>query len=143
MTYIDKVEDQQLMKLVGINDKELSLSIYLNLVPQTGISFLLKYPFVINQYTRYLSYYSRTQRTFLIGEFKANASRCRRQLISDTNATHLVTGIDSGIHVILILQCSSEYQPQLEGHEEELLTHITNTNVFSNIHHLGKLNKTR
>ena len=138
-------------------DKELSLSIYLNLLSCTGMTLLLENPFLIDRYTRYLSYSYRTRQTLFNDDLKTAQSNLHSQSIWETNATHLVTGIDFGIGVIVVLQCSPQHQSELDAlldkihgqlkidnyqlgpEEQNLLSHITKTYIFSNVPQLSNL----
>ena len=86
------LEYEHLAKLLGI-DKELTLSIYLDLTSPTGMTLLLQDPFIIDKYTRYFSYSCRTKRTYVDKNYNTIKSNSDRKLIFNTDATHLVVGV--------------------------------------------------
>jgi hypothetical protein len=152
-------ETQRLLEIVDI-DQQLQLSITLKIVQPTGIASLINYPHSIDRYTRFLYFY---QTTFIDScNNDTNIIKKSHQFfISETSATHIITEVVWGVHVIIVLQLSPDHEAsidrlldtmrqhlvnsmsfeQLIQENVAVLQRITSTTVYSNIPDLTKLTK--
>jgi GTP-binding protein EngB required for normal cell division len=147
-------ESQNLLRMIDIQD-DLRLSILLNLVPKTGISLLIDYPYRITEYTRFLHYIYIRREEYL----RDDAKKVRKELessIHKTDATHIITGINWGIEFVAVLQLPGDAEMaaqidtilnkmctslndskhrdlKLSPNKQNLLGEIKNTEVYSNI----------
>jgi GTP-binding protein EngB required for normal cell division len=94
--------NQNLLRLLSI-DEQLRLSILLKLVPSQGIASIIDYPYRTNKHTRLLcySYVDRIQR--LPGRME-DARQFINSSISPTKATHIITSVEWGIDLVVVLQ---------------------------------------
>ena len=151
------VKNKNLSDIVRI-DKELCLSIYLEMVDSKGISELIKLPFIIDEYTRYLSYYYATKEIrYPDGNLATIKAKHISKAVNVENATHVITQIKFGIHIVIILQLSPDDESELdqllnkirgqlyrntfrtESGEIDLLKRLTRIHVFSNIADINAL----
>ena len=149
-----------LPRLFGFRD-ELQLNILLNLTLKTGMALLFDHSHSITELTRILDFH------YVNGEERlydnANEIRCSiQQLIPQTSATHIVTGVSWGHRMVAILQLppeketvekiddilekirisleSNQIELKLETNEESLLKTIRETKIYSNAPELTRMN---
>ncbi|CAF2060055.1 unnamed protein product, partial [Rotaria magnacalcarata] len=114
------------------SDKELCLSIYLNLAAADGIPSLIKRTSIIDRYARYISYY------YLTKQYQANIEQSNlksnevKKLLNSTAATHIVTEIKYGIHVIMIIKLCPDNESSFDELFKKLKTQLKN-NTFEKV----------
>ncbi|CAF3559269.1 unnamed protein product [Rotaria sp. Silwood1] len=93
----DKHENRNLLRLIDF-PADLRLSVLSNLVEPTGIASVVNYPFVIDEYTRifYYSYLVRNQALLDVNSIQPQ--------IGTASATHVITAVDCGIDVVVLLR---------------------------------------
>ncbi|CAF1341458.1 unnamed protein product, partial [Adineta steineri] len=150
-------QTQNLLEMVGI-DRQLRLSIILQIVQPNGIASIINYPRSIDKHTRFLYFRHQSSiescHTDLIKRQKLNTS-----FKSDPPATHVITKIIGGIHAVAIIQLPHDEQAEIDillerirtslEHKEnnitmtskdrDLLNRIISTTVYSNIHTLSEI----
>ncbi|CAF4761521.1 unnamed protein product, partial [Rotaria sp. Silwood2] len=100
-------KDQKLniLQMMGV-ENELRLSILLNIREKTGISAIIDYSYPINEYTRFFYYsYLDREEQLSINPPKIQSSDESSKL--QTSATHIITGIQTGIDIIIVLELPS------------------------------------
>ncbi|CAF1267357.1 unnamed protein product [Adineta steineri] len=150
-------QTQNLLEMVGI-DRQLRLSIILQIVQPKGIASIINYPRSIDTYTRFLYF-----------RYQSSIESCHTDLIkrqkldtsfkSDPRATHVITKIIRGIHAVVIIQLPHDEQAEIDilleriraslEHKEnnilmtlkdrDLLSRIISTTVYSNICTLSEI----
>ncbi|CAF4077276.1 unnamed protein product, partial [Adineta steineri] len=137
---------------------ELYLSICSGLATAHGATVLISSPFAIDKYTRFLSYYYPTKLTYPSRQQLSERPQEVEQLLANVNATHVVTKIKYGIHVIVILQLSPKHvsdlddllgtiRKQLTTHsfnidaDNDLFRQFSNMKVFSNVSDIANSTK--
>ncbi|CAF3833554.1 unnamed protein product [Rotaria magnacalcarata] len=138
-----------------INKPEgLHLSILSGLVNVKGIASLVNDPYPLNEYTRYLLY-SYTYKEEQVSNKLKKSQKMSKSLRIPASANHIITGVNKGIDVIIVLQLPSESEfmrkidevlqricSQLKNEQtalelnlddENILGQITDTVVYSNI----------
>jgi hypothetical protein len=152
-------ETKNLLEIVDI-DHSLRANIILKIIQPTGIASIIDYPQPIDQYTRFLYFYQTTLHEScyddLIKEIKYH-----KLPISEISATHIITEIFWGIHVVVILQLppdqeaeidhllekirhsliNNEWNIEMIRKEKSLFDQIISTTVYSNISDLTKLTR--
>ncbi|CAF4115245.1 unnamed protein product, partial [Rotaria sordida] len=152
-------ECENLLRFIDI-DHQQRLSILLGLTNATGIASLINYPNIIDKNTRFLYIYQESRRESVVDN-RSRLTNALQSLNCIAYATHIITEIIWGLHILVILQLSSyqvesidtvlhklknnivDRQPmtQINSHERNLLEQIVTTTVYSNIDTLTKLNK--
>ncbi|CAF1309328.1 unnamed protein product [Adineta ricciae] len=154
-----RLKARDLLEMIGI-DKELYLSMYLNLTKSKGTSLLQNYPFTNNEYTRYFFFHQKTKHSYLAAnQFVEKAKDNPNILSANMDATHVITEIQYGIHVVVFLQLAPDnvtaldellerIQAQLvrntfsvKTNEKPLYEQFTDVKVFSNIPEIVNLTK--
>ncbi|CAF4678878.1 unnamed protein product [Rotaria sp. Silwood1] len=100
-----KDQQQSILKIIGLED-ELRLSLLLNLREKTGISAFLDYSYPINEYTWFFYYYSLDREEELSND-TSNIQSFDKSSKLQIVATHIITGIQTGIDVLVVLQLPS------------------------------------
>ena len=154
-----KPDTRNLLKFIDI-DHQLRLSIELKLVPATGIALLVSYSRSINAHTRFLYVYHETG----IQSYGNRLHELRKPVTSsasETCATHIITGIVYGIHLLVILQLPPDHEKEIDilllkmypslcnngqainmnSKDRALLNQIISTTVYSNIGELTRIKK--
>ncbi|CAF4082946.1 unnamed protein product, partial [Rotaria sordida] len=149
---------RNILRMIDI-ESDLRLSLLLNLTPKIGIAAILNYPYRINEYTRIL-YYSWVDREEQISN---DTIRNLKLINSIKPATHIITSVNYGIDILVVLQLPSETNfihgidhilqkiskslsndndiiPLLTTEENDRLRKIINIIVYSNISDLTGLN---
>ncbi|CAF3417032.1 unnamed protein product [Rotaria sp. Silwood2] len=150
---------KNLLRFMDI-DRQQRLSILLGLTNATGIASLINYPNIIDKNTRLLYICQESRR-----EFITHNRRCWTNLLQSLNcisyATHVITEIIWGLHILVILQLPSHQAKSIDGvlhklkynlvnqqsiiqinsDESSLLEQIVTTTVYSNIDALTKCKK--
>ena len=144
------LEGRNLLDIIHI-DKELCLSICLKIKDSDGVSLLINSPFTTDKYTRFLSYYYSTRQIRISHEQPIGKSKDIQKFLTNYDATHVVTKIKIGVHVVVILQLSPKHVSDLdrllekiklqlaanifkiEPNEEHFFGQFVNINVFSNM----------
>ncbi|CAF3010767.1 unnamed protein product [Rotaria sp. Silwood2] len=93
----DKLENQNVLRFINFST-DIRLSVLSNLVAPTGVASVVNYPFVIDDCTR-IFYYSYLVRDQAVLNKKTVLSERLR-----APATHVITAIDRGIHVVVLLR---------------------------------------
>ncbi|CAF4300781.1 unnamed protein product, partial [Rotaria sp. Silwood2] len=159
LTHGHAPECENLLKLVGINH-QLRLSISLEMTRATGIASLINYSQPIDEHTRLFYIYQESNR-----ELTKDHLRHLKNPVRSTNfvsfATHIVTEIIWGFHILVILQLPAnqakqidvelkkllesiihkKYMVQINSQQRTLLDQIVTTTIYSNIDVLTKLKK--
>ncbi|CAF1306272.1 unnamed protein product [Rotaria sp. Silwood1] len=150
----DKIEFQNLLQLIGFNN-EFQLSLLLNTVLPMGIALVIEYPYLIDEYTR-IFYYSYTIRQECLSMDVDNLQKSIQQSTSKDIATHIITAIDVGIDVVVILRLIPDNQKVIDNTlnkireclisntilpDEVSFDGILSTHIYSNIPDLN--NKTK
>ncbi|UJR17350.1 hypothetical protein I4U23_004245 [Adineta vaga] len=154
-----RLKARDLLDMIGI-DKELYLSIYLNLTTTKGISLLNNYPFTINEYSRYFFFHHKTKHSYLAANQYIDGTKDNPTILStNIDATHIVTEIQYGIHVVVFLQLAptnvtaldellEKIQAQLarnifsvKSNDKLLYEQFTDLKVFTNINEITNLTK--
>ncbi|CAF4911032.1 unnamed protein product [Rotaria sp. Silwood1] len=143
-------------------ENDLRLSLLLNLTPKIGIAAILNYSYRINEYTRFL-YYSWIDREEQVSNEIIRNLKLIDSIKPEISATHIITGINYGIDVLVVLQLPSEtgliseidhtlqkitrslsndndIVSLLTIEENDRLRKITNITIYSNIPDLTALN---
>ncbi|CAF4716781.1 unnamed protein product, partial [Rotaria sp. Silwood2] len=143
-------------------ENDLRLSLLLNLTPKIGIAAILNNSYRINEYTRFL-YYSWIDREEQVSNEGIRNLKLIDSIKSTTPATHIITGVNYGIDVLVVLQLPSEtglipgidhilqkisrslsndneIVSLLTTEESDQIRKITNVTVYSNISDLTALN---
>ncbi|CAF3956062.1 unnamed protein product, partial [Rotaria sordida] len=94
---------RNILRMIDI-ESDLRLSLLLNLTPKIGIAAILNYPYRINEYTRIL-YYSWVDREEQISN---DTIRNLKLINSIKPATHIITSVNYGIDILVVLQLPSE-----------------------------------
>ncbi|CAF3166627.1 unnamed protein product [Rotaria sp. Silwood2] len=149
-------ECQNLLEMMKF-DCELRLSIYLKLVPVNGIASLIDYPRRIDQHTRFIYFQYKTHTESCSDSFDMS----QIPSFSKTFATHIITEINWGMNIIIVLQLAPDQAikvdsilnqicmslindkraMEMDQKEEDLCNNIISTTVYSNIDEFTKLNK--
>ncbi|CAF4658784.1 unnamed protein product, partial [Rotaria sp. Silwood1] len=149
-------ESQNLLALMKF-DAELRLSIYLKLVPVNEIASLINYPRRIDKYTRFLYFHQRTYTE----SCQDNLDNLQTPSFSKTFATHIITEVDWGINIVIVLQLAPDqaikidsilekicislthdtHAMNMDEDEKDLCDNIISTTVYSNIDEFTKLTK--
>ncbi|CAF3072145.1 unnamed protein product, partial [Rotaria sp. Silwood2] len=97
-------KDQKLniLQMMGV-ENELRLSILLNIREKTGISAIIDYSYPINEYTRFFYYYYLDREEQLSNNPPKIQSSDESSKLQ-TSATHIITGIQTGIDIIIVLE---------------------------------------
>ena len=156
-----KEQNQNILKMINIDD-ESRLSTVLNLRKRNGVAAIVDYSAPINEYTR-LFCYTYVNRTHKLPEDPTEiAQTINRRLKSQAQVTHIITGVDWGINIVVVLQlpanpdvvtkidcvlqqfCTfllSDYNTNSGNLDKEnILSGIVHTKVYSNIPDLsGKM----
>ena len=149
-------QPQNLLRQLHI-DEQLRLSILLNLIPNGGVTSLINDSVPTNECTR-LFCYSSINRMEQLPDRIDNAGQ---YLSPSFEATHIITGVEWGIDVVVVLQLPTEADTikvidqtldkllcfLLDDHmnitlipeEENVLERLVSTRVYSNIPELNKL----
>ncbi|CAF0953107.1 unnamed protein product [Rotaria sordida] len=99
-------QKENILKIIGV-ENELRLSILLNLRDKTGLSAIIDYSNPINEYTRFF-YYSYLDREEQLYNNPPKMQSFNESSKLQTIATHIITGIQTGIEVIIVLQLPSD-----------------------------------
>ena len=159
--YIEDVKCHapNLLQFVGI-DHQLRLSILLQMTKTNGIASLIKHPPSIDKQTR-LFYVYHELHTSSYGKNIHQLQKIIRKTNGNTYATHVVTELVCGIHILAILQLPSEqeekinallsplcrslnnyqYPNNLNAKEKVLLNQIISIKVYSNMNELTTMKK--
>jgi ADP-ribosylglycohydrolase len=147
----EKIECQNLLQFIGFDD-DLRLSLVSNIVNPTGIASVIEYPYLIDECTR-VFYYSYTIRQEYFPNDFDNIRKHIEQSSSKAIVTHVITAIDFGIDIIVILRLTSSdsniIDDTLNKIEQSLnnntilsdkisLDGIVSTHIYSNINDLTK-----
>ncbi|CAF5000277.1 unnamed protein product, partial [Rotaria sp. Silwood1] len=100
-----KDQQQSILKIIGLGD-ELRLSLLLDLQEKTGTAAFMDYSYPINDYTWFFYYYSLDREEELSND-TSNIQSFDKSSKLQTVATHIITGIQTGIDVLVVLQLSS------------------------------------
>jgi hypothetical protein len=155
------VKKQNLLNSIGV-EKDLQLSILVNLAPKLGIASLMDFSGPMNEFTRILYFHyvhSEEQLSDNMSEIQQSIQSLRLQ----TSATHIITGVSWGYYVIIILQLSSDQETvqrlddalekfrmtlenesgnrTLDTNDENLLGEISNIQIYSNVPDLTRIAK--
>jgi hypothetical protein len=150
---------QNLLRLLSVNE-QLRLSILLRLTPSGGITSLIDYPHITNEYTRLLSYFYVDGVQQLSDRIEDVQQRMNSSIFTNVG-THIITGIEWGIYFVVVLQLPSDTNLvtqidhvldkvltillnddcacTLTPDEESLLERIGHTKVYSNTPDLNNL----
>jgi GTPase SAR1 family protein len=155
-----KDRNENILKMMGVED-ELRLSVLLNTTERNGVAGIIDYSHSINDYTRFF-YYSYLDQEEQLSDYLVKTQVFDVSSKLHTSATHIITGIRTGIDVIVVLQmpsCTeivqaidqvlhrirsflltdhSIFTPSVE--EENLLGSIIHTKIYSNIPNLCRMN---
>jgi GTPase SAR1 family protein len=152
-------QSQNLLEFVDI-DHQLRLSIRLEMFKPTGIASVINYPRLIDKNTRFLYLYQESR----IESCHDELYQLKNSMISpkrEAFATHIITEIVWGIHLLVILQLSPDHDEDIDtllwGIQENLsnneltvrayakdrsvLDHIISTTVYSNIPDLTEIER--
>ncbi|CAF4402419.1 unnamed protein product, partial [Rotaria sp. Silwood2] len=143
------IEIKNLFHEIYIDD-DLCLSLILNSISTGGITSIMHSLFNMNEKTRILHYCYVNEERFISGPaFKSKDNMMEK--IFNQDITHMVVGIRSGIHVVVVLQLSADYDNGIDNllekisqnlidnifnistNDKQLLSQIITTRIFSNI----------
>ncbi|CAF3463498.1 unnamed protein product [Rotaria sp. Silwood1] len=143
----DKLENRNVLRLIDIS-ADLRLSVLSNLVTPKGIASIVNYPYEIDECTRIFYYSYLIRNEALVNEISIPQEEFR------VPATHIITAIDSGIDVVVLLRLPLDDLKTIDDslnqichcleHDKELiinenaLSGILSTYVYSNLPHLNK-----
>ncbi|CAF3706643.1 unnamed protein product [Rotaria sp. Silwood1] len=119
----DTFDCQKLFHDIGIHD-ELWLNVILNIVPGEGMLSLVNYSFPSNQNIRFFYYYYSGQHESIKFAPKVVRQYIPRE-IPKINATHIISGIKSGIQVFAVLELSSNNETSLDILFQEICKRLT------------------
>ncbi|CAF5152600.1 unnamed protein product, partial [Rotaria sp. Silwood1] len=122
VTNASKDQQQSILKVIGLED-ELRLSLLLNLREKTGIAAFIDYSYPINEYTWFFYYYSLDREEELSNDTPKIQSFNELSKLQNV-ATHIITGIQTGIDVLVVLQLPSK--TELVTKIDEVLHRIRN-----------------
>ena len=149
---------ENVLKMIGI-DRDLSLSMQLNMVPENELSSLVDYSLATNTLTCLFCYSYISREKCMRGK-QDTFKRSTHEIKGNTNtATHLVTGIKFGILIIVVMDLSPQDQFRLtdilndireqmaknkdifalKDEEKQALNRYSITKVISNIPSITKL----
>ena len=157
----DNDKSKNILRIIGIQD-ELRLSLLLLLTKRDGIAAVLNYSERTDKHTRFL-YYSRMTRELNLQK-KAEQNKIGGIWHPHTTATHVITSINIGIDIVVVLQLPStasinnkidstlekicsvllgdeNNMKKLSRDDNEVLEHILHTKIYSNILSLTHLSK--
>ncbi|UJR14418.1 hypothetical protein I4U23_001415 [Adineta vaga] len=149
---VGKVKDRTLPDIINI-DKELFLSVYFRITPANGVALLIQDSFIIDEHTRYLSYYYPTSKeSFADNESNIKTSKKLKKSLNNIAVSHVLTEIQYGIHTVMIIQVTPMYASKIDElletirnqligtdtimlneNEQELLEKYTSRKIFSNV----------
>ncbi|CAF3398635.1 unnamed protein product [Rotaria sp. Silwood2] len=152
-------EYQNLLEFVGI-DQQQRLSILLEMTCATGIASLINYSQLINQHTR-LFYIYQESHIELDKNHLYQFKNAVRLSTCEKFATHIITEIICGVHLLVILQLSPDKEREIDdllkklqesiitknhilridSQQQALLDRIITSTVYSNIDNLSKIKK--
>ena len=153
-----KVKENNQLNIIDI-DKELLLSAYLRFVTPIGILALIDYLLAVDQHTRFFSYYYLTKQSQSSVDDTFSFTQESIEAMANNDQTHVVTGIEYGIHVIIILQPISDRASGVDNllkrikrqltkdtfdigaDDKQLLDQFTTIRVFSNISDISGFTK--
>ncbi|CAF4539457.1 unnamed protein product [Rotaria sp. Silwood2] len=114
-------ESQNLLAKINI-DWELRLSIYLKLVPVSGIASLINYPRRIDKNTRFLYFHQKTYTESCHDSFNDSETPS----FSKTCATHIITEINWGMNIIIVLQLAPDQAIKIDPILEKITLSLIN-----------------
>jgi GTP-binding protein EngB required for normal cell division len=126
----DQIGCQNLLQFVGFND-ELRLSLVSNIVSPSGIGSVIEYPYLIDECTR-IFYYFYSIRQEIISFNLDNIQKQIEQLKFKDDATHIITGIDMGIGLIVILRLKSNQSTTIDDKLNHIKDSLSDDKKFSN-----------
>jgi GTP-binding protein EngB required for normal cell division len=142
-----------ILKMARI-EEELRLSIVLNLREKNGVAKIAFYAIPVSECTR-LFCYTYINQVQQLSDDPEDTQQIIERVITQTKATHIITGVDWGINIVVILElpanddtimaidrvlqrlrmfllCDGNSSP-LEPDEKKILKKIVHTRVYSNI----------
>jgi GTPase SAR1 family protein len=125
----DKIECQNLLQFIGFDD-ELRLSLLSNISSPMGIASVTEYPYLIDEFTRVL-YYSYTIRQEYLPTDINKIKKRIEQSTSKVDGTHIITGIDSGIDLIVILRLMSADSKTIDDILNKIKQSLINDTILS------------
>ncbi|CAF1351723.1 unnamed protein product [Rotaria sp. Silwood1] len=129
----DKRENRNLLRLIDF-PADLRLSVLSNLVEPTGIASVVNYPFVIDEYTRifYYSYLVRNQALLDVNSIQPQ--------IGTASATHVITAVDCGIDVVVLLRLPPDDSGVIDNSLREVCEYMKHdTKPINNEHALNRI----
>jgi hypothetical protein len=153
----DVLQDKSLLDLID-GDKDFWLSVRLDMAPANGIPSIINYSLTTNVLTR-IFFYSYLSAEKNIAKEQNIIQSNIPESIRNVTVTHVVTGIRSGIAVVVVLQLLSDDESNLNivlkklqkemiqnsfnfsEDDKRLLGRFSSTQVFSNISDIAKLTK--
>ena len=115
---------RSILQIIGVED-ELRVSLLLEMTFRTGIVSILNEAYRINEHTRVL-YYSWTQRKEEISEDVWRNLQRKGLLKQAPTVTHMITGINYGIDLLVVLHASTKAKLNDIDHILEKVTHSLN-----------------
>ncbi|CAF4440107.1 unnamed protein product [Rotaria sp. Silwood2] len=149
------IEGENLLDEIGIDD-DLWLSLVLNMVSADGIPSLVNSSFNINTKTRILHYCFVSDEKCITDQVYKVKDNILAATV-DKEITHMVAAIRLGIHLVIILQLSTDYKYEIDDllekisqsltknifkitkNEKQLFNRLIITKVFSNIKDLSEI----
>ena len=145
------IASQNLLRFIGFDDEH-RLSLLSNIIPPMGIASVIEYPYLIDECTRVL-YYSYTIQQQHLPSDTSKIKKKIQQSAVEAVATHIITKIDMGIDVIVIMRFTSDRSWLVDDTLDKIKQCLTNnttlpknvsldetlsTHVYSNIPDLTK-----
>lgn len=153
----DTLENNSILKMIRMNEEQ-RLSLMLNMVPNTEVSSLFISPIPIDKNTRFIYYRYAHENKYIPND----PDKVKRNISPDVpllNSTHIITGSETGIQLLIVLQISPTSEVSLDDllkrtteqlakgrfvftdNEKNSLNQITVSKVFSNIVELIQITK--
>jgi len=154
-----KIQHQTIHGMLEIDDAT-RLSLVLNLREKYNLARIIDYDLPIKENTR-LFWFTHIKRTNQLPEEPERIKYIDKQNLSQTKATHVITSVEWGIDIAVVLQLPNEMTTMkdidsildkirsfllgdqmnvvLETNEKNLLRKILNTKIYSNINEIKKL----
>jgi ADP-ribosyl-[dinitrogen reductase] hydrolase len=126
----DNIECQNLLRFIGFDD-ELRLSLASDIVSPSGIASVVEYPYLIDECTR-VFYYSYSNRHQSLMENTSTVRQNIHQMARKSAATHIITEMNWGIDVIVILRLSSDQTKIIDNKLNEICQSLKSNRKISN-----------
>ncbi|CAF1268611.1 unnamed protein product [Didymodactylos carnosus] len=133
----DKPECQNLLRFIGFDD-ELRLSVQSAIAPPTGIASLVQYPFLIDECTRVL-YYSYLVRHEALPDEINNARKNIQRSTCETVATHVITGVNWGIDILILLRLPPDDPKMIDDTLNNICQYLNNDTKLSRTDSLDRI----